>query len=312
MPSLGQWAAPPAPEPGEPEEARPGPAATTPSIARMHNYYLGGKDNYAADREAADDALLKAPAMSRLAQAGRAFLEHAAGRLAAADGLRQFVDIGCGLPVPSGRTCDGAGDVTDPWTEPGTDDGTIYGTGLRASGRCTGGIADVVRRADPSCRVAYVDNDPMVVCHARALLAVDAGTRAVDADLREPAALLAHPELRQLIDLGRPVGVLLGGVLQFLTDGEDPRGIVAALANGLPPGSRIVLTHAVRTPEMEAVSALHDDAGVPFTPRGRDEIAALCGDLHIDAGHPVNLPVAEGADGAGPLPLVGCVARKAE
>ncbi|WP_165975905.1 SAM-dependent methyltransferase [Actinomadura rubrisoli] len=284
--SLRQWAAA---SPSEEEAAvRAGVGATAPSVARLGDYLLGGKDNYAADRDLAERALAEAPVMSRLVQAERAFLDHAAGRLAEA-GLRQFLHLGCGLPV------------------------------LGPPGAVSGNVAGIVRRTDPSCRVAYVDDDPMVVCHARALLAVDGGTRAICADPREPAALLAHPELRQVIDLERPVGVLLIGVLHFIAD--DPRGVVHALLDGLPAGSHVAITHMERTPGLDAAARLLREAGVPFTPRSRDEVIAICGDLEMVGPYPANLPVADctrpaaavGAAGIiGPMPLVGCIGRKPE
>ncbi|WP_084265683.1 SAM-dependent methyltransferase [Actinomadura macra] len=259
-------------------EVRPGLSAPAPSAARMNDYLLGGKDNYAVDREMVEWALLKAPIISRLVQANRAFTEHAVGHLAREIGLRQFIDVGCGLP--------------------GTD-----------------GVAGALRGTDPACRVGYVDNDPMVIAHARALLAVNAGTCAVAADVREPAALLAHPELRRVIDFGRPAGVLLFGVLHFLTDEDDPRGVLGELVAGLAPGSHVALTHVERTPALDTVAVLFREAGVPFTPRGPDEIADICAGLEIRAGleilddsrtHP---PIISGGE---PLPLAGFIGRKPE
>ncbi|MFV2171726.1 SAM-dependent methyltransferase [Actinomadura sp. LOL_016] len=246
--------------------------AGRPNVARICDYYLGGKDNYALDRESAERALRRAPVILRLVQANRGFLEHAARFLAETEGVRQFADIGCGLPAPVN-------------------------------------VADVVRRVDPSCRVAYVDNDPMVLAHARALLATGHGTAAVDGDLRDPAALLARPGLRRMIDSGRPVGVLLCGVLEFLTDADDPRGILDALVEGLPPGSHVALTHVERTPALDELGALGHESGLPFTPRGRAEIDRICGALAATGPYPAALPLTDSGRRSGPTPLVGFVGR---
>ncbi|GAA2433142.1 SAM-dependent methyltransferase [Actinomadura vinacea] len=223
-------------------EDRGAEAVPAPSAARMYDYYLGGKDNYAPDRELADRVLATAPFLPRLVRANRAFLRHAARFLAERAGMRQFLDIGCGLPAPEN-------------------------------------LDDIVRRVDPSCRVAYADNDPLVLSHARALLAVDGNTDAFEADLRDPAALLAHPALRRLIDFDEPVAVLLMSVLHFVTDAENPWAIMDGLLAGLPPGSHVVISHSVRTPEQDAVAALYREADVPFTPRAPEAIAELYRDL---------------------------------
>ncbi|NDU72758.1 SAM-dependent methyltransferase [Actinomadura sp. DSM 109109] len=248
--------------------------AAQAGIARMCDYLLGGKDNYAADREAAERALRNCPAVLRLVQANRGFLDHAAALLAGEAALRQFVDIGCGLPAAEN-------------------------------------LGDLVRRADPACRVAYVDNDPMVLAHARALLAVDPGTGAFAGDVRAPDALLADPGLRRLVDFSEPVAVFLIGVLDFLPDEDDPAGIVAALAAGLAPGSHVVVTHAVRSPELDPISGPCEGVDTPFRPRGADEIARICASLRMLDPYPARLPVTATADPR-PLPLLGCVGRVPE
>ncbi|GAA2123573.1 SAM-dependent methyltransferase [Actinomadura napierensis] len=268
MPSLSRWAE----LTGGEEGGVAAVPAGAPSVARMYDYYLGGKDNYAADREMAERALDRAPVVARLAQVNRGFLEYAAALLAES-GTRQFVDVGCGLPAARN-------------------------------------VGDVVRRAAPSCRVAYVDNDPLVLAHARALLTVDRNTGAFGGDVRAPAALLGHPGLRRLIDFGRPVALLLLGVLDFVTDEEDPRGIVRALLGGLPAGSHMVVTHTERTPALESLAETARRAGLAFTPRGREEIAEICAPLEPVGPYPAALPLADAARLDGPLPLVGCIGRK--
>lgn len=277
-PNLTRWTAPaPAGDGDAPPEHDGGPV---PSNARVYDYLLGGKDNYATDRELAEWALRRCPVLQRVVQANRGFLDDAAARLAEDAGLRQFVDIGCGLPR-SGAA--GAGDAA-----------------------CTG---DVVRRADPSCRVAYVDNDPMVLAHARALLAVDAGTAAVEGDVRDPAALLEAPALRDLIDLTEPVGVLLTGVLDLLPDEDDPRGVVRALADALPPGSHVVITHVERTPELEPVTGPARHPGLQFWPREEEAVTDILASLETTGPYPLRLPPPSAPRDAAPLPLFACVGR---
>jgi hypothetical protein len=265
---LTHWA-----EPLPPEEGA-ALGTSTAGVARICNYFLGGKDNYAADRDSAERVLRSCPIVPRLVQANRGFLDHAATLLAGTAGLRQFVDLGCGLPA---------------------DDN----------------LGDIVRRIDSSCRVAYVDNDPMVLAHARALLAVDGNSGAFAGDVRDPAALLAGAGLRRLIDFGEPAAVFLFGVLDFLADEDDPRGIVDALAAGLAPGSHVVITHAERSAELAPISGPRQPVDTPFRPRGEDEIADICRSLEMIEPYPARLPLlVPGAVGiTGPLPLFGCIGR---
>jgi SAM-dependent methyltransferase len=253
--------------------------ASAPSVARVYDYLCGGKDNFAADRELAEWVLRKSPIVGPLVQANRGFLDGAAGLLAGDAGLRRFLDVGCGLP----RSVN---------------------------------VGDVVRRTDPSCRVAYVDNDPMVVAHARALLAVDGRSVAYEGDVRDPVALLGDPELRRLIDPAEPVGVLLVGVLDFIADEDDPRGIVARLADALPPGSHIAITHTERTPELAPISGRSRASRTVFRPRTREEFVEICGCLTMLPGYPERLSLPDAVPslgrGAGPLPLFACVGRVPE
>jgi O-methyltransferase involved in polyketide biosynthesis len=193
-----------------PEQTRYEPPAynpTVPNVARMYDYYLGGKNNFAADREAADKALAVAPELRAGAAEVRKFLTRAV-RYLADRGIRQFVDIGCGLPTQ-------------------------------------GNVHEIAQAIAPDARVAYVDNDPEVVVHARALLETNPFTRAVQADLRDPDALLALPEIRELIDFNRPVAVLLIAVLHLITDDDEAMRIVGTLRAALPVGGYLVLAHAV-------------------------------------------------------------------
>ncbi|SEG15927.1 S-adenosyl methyltransferase [Thermomonospora echinospora] len=188
------------------EQAPSGVDVTTPNVARIYDYFLGGKDNYAADRAAAEQIMQTVPEAPLAARANRAFLTRAVRFLAAEAGIRQFVDIGAGLPTQ-------------------------------------GNVHEVARRAIPDARVAYVDNDPVVLAHGRALLAGDDLVTVVQGDLRRPEEILGEPALRELIDLDRPVAVLLVAVLHFIADAEDPYAMVERLLDGLPSGSHLVISH---------------------------------------------------------------------
>jgi S-adenosyl methyltransferase len=178
---------------------------TTPSPARIYDYYLGGKDNFPVDREVAEQALAVVPEGRELARANRYFLVRAVTYLAN-QGIDQFIDIGTGIP-------------TSP---------NVHG------------VARLVHR---SARVAYVDNDRQVVVHNRALLAGNDGIVAVSGDIRYPHGITNDPELLAVIDFSRPVGVLCVAVLHFVTDRENPSASVAYFRDLMAPGSHLVLSH---------------------------------------------------------------------
>jgi hypothetical protein len=173
----------------------------------MYDYYLGGKDNFACDREAAERVLAGAPQVRRIATANRAFLGRAV-RFLARSGIRQFIDLGAGLPTQRN-------------------------------------VHDVAQEIIPDARVAYVDNDPIVLTHGRALLGGAGNTSVIQADLRHPDDVLGHPELRGLIDLAQPVGLLFFSVLHFVPAAEDPQAIVARYRDAVTPGSYLALSSAV-------------------------------------------------------------------
>jgi len=188
-----------------------------PHPARRYNYWLGGKDNFAADRESGDLLAKSYPAARIAARANRAFLGRAVGYLAGEAGLRQFLDIGTGLP---------------------TADNTH----------------DVAQRIAPGSRIVYVDNDPMVMVHARALLTStpEGETRYLEQDLRRPAEILRSLEI---LDLSQPVGLILVAVIHFLPSQEEARSIVATLLEALPAGSHLTMSCATTdflTPELKA------------------------------------------------------------
>jgi hypothetical protein len=177
-----------------------------PNPARIYDYLLGGKDNYPADREVAEQVVAVAPVTREVVRDNRAFLRRAVGFLTEEAGVRQFIDLGSGLPTH-------------------------------------GNVHEIAQAIAPDARVVYVDNDAMVVTHSRALLADD-NTITVQADLREPDAILGHPEVRKLIDFDRPVALLLLAILHFVPNDQDPHGIVARFRDLLPAGSYLALSHS--------------------------------------------------------------------
>lgn len=185
----------------------PGIDTTQPHTARMYDYYLGGKTNFAADREAAERVIELMPGVVESSRANRAFLGRAV-RHAAGEGVRQFLDIGTGIPAE-------------------------------------GNTHEVAQAVLPEARVAYVDNDPIVLAHARALMA-PAGrgrTTFTHGDLREPEKILAAPDVRDVIDFGEPVCVTLVGILHFIGPEDDPEHVVGTLRHALAPGSFLAVTH---------------------------------------------------------------------
>ncbi|MET8954867.1 SAM-dependent methyltransferase [Streptomyces sp. NPDC004393] len=177
-----------------------------PHPARIYDYLLGGKDNYEVDRRAGDELAAAAPEVRIGLQANRAFLRRAV-RHVVGNGVRQLLDVGTGLP-------------TSP------------------------NVHEIAHEMAPDVRVAYVDNDPIVKAHADALLSRSGATSIVLADLRDPGAIVDHPDVRRVIDFDEPVALLLVAVLHFLTDAENPGQVVATLRDALPAGSFLVLSHA--------------------------------------------------------------------
>jgi len=187
----------------------PGFDITVAHASRVYDYWLGGKDNFAADRTAAEEIIAVRPTIIRDIRANRAFLGRAVRFLAAEAGIRQFLDVGTGLP-------------TSP------------------------NVHDVAQTAAPECRIVYVDNDPMVLTHARALLTSSphGACAYVDADLKDTAKILA--EAARTLDFSQPVAVLFVGVLHLVSDDEHPYGIVADMVNATVQGSCLALTHPAK------------------------------------------------------------------
>jgi O-methyltransferase involved in polyketide biosynthesis len=198
----------------------------------MMDFFVGGKDNFAADRDAARQALAVAPDLPLMAQESRKFLGRAVRFLAEA-GIGQFIDIGCGLPT-------------------------------------RGNTHEIAQAATPGAHVIYVDNDPVVIAHAQALLANDAVTGVVQGDMYDPDALLADPILTRLIDLGKPVAILLVGTLAVVPDDDEAQRIVRKLGESLASGSYLAISHAIGDvrPEMTTkLAALYQDTNVVTGPR---------------------------------------------
>ncbi len=200
------------------QQVPPGIDPATPSPARLYDYYLGGTNNFRADRDAAERIRARMPELADAAWANRGFHQRAALWMAGTAGIRQFLDIGSGLPTQNNTH-------------------------------------QAVHRATREARVVYVDNDPLVRVHASALL-VDAGeTRFVTADLRDPDGVLNHPQTRELIDFAQPVGLLMTAVLHFVSDGSDPRGLIARYVAELAPGSYLALSHITADQKPPAATA---------------------------------------------------------
>ncbi len=210
-----------------------------PSGARVYDYFLGGAHNFAADRELAEAIARMTPHIGDTMRANRAFLRRAVHFLVGA-GITQFLDIGSGIPT-------------------------------------VGNVHEVARADDPQARVVYVDVDPVAVSHSRAMLAGDPLTAVVEADVRDVQGILDHPDTRRLLDLDRPVAVLVLGVLHFVPDSDDPPGIVARLREALVPGSYVALvnvTHENQPPEVIEGQKLSSRTSTPIYLRSREELMA--------------------------------------
>ena len=214
---------------------------SVPSVSRIYDYYLGGSHNFEVDREAARRAMEFMPGLPKIMQANRAFMRRAV-RWAAGEGITQFLDIGSGIPT-------------------------------------FGNVHEVAQAASPGARVVYVDHDPVAVAHSQAVLEGNADADVVAADLRKPQEILDSAQVQGLIDLDRPVALLLVAILHFVEDADDPYAAVAELSAGLAPGSLLVLTHASYegiplSPERAGGAVdVYKDIRNPLIMRSRDEIA---------------------------------------
>ncbi|MEV5748139.1 SAM-dependent methyltransferase [Actinoallomurus sp. NPDC052308] len=219
---------------------------STPNAARMYDFFLGGKDNLAPDRAAAEMVLQIAPQIRIAAQQNRAFLGRAVRYLAEA-GIRQFLDVGTGLPTQNN-------------------------------------VHQVAHAVVPDAPVVYVDNDPVVLAHGRAILAGSKNVHIVQADLRRPEDILESPEVRERIDFDRPFAILLVAIVHFLQDADDPEKIVARFRDVLPPGGHLVLSHVCGDALPEAVAPvteIYRRSSTPIITRSTERIRGFFGDLEL-------------------------------
>jgi hypothetical protein len=229
-----------------PEQESPSIAArldtSVAHAARRYDYWLGGKDNFAPDRASGDAIAAAFPTIRLAVRENRSFLRRAVTFLAEEAGIRQFLDVGTGLP-------------------------TVNNT------------HQVAQAIAPRSRIVYVDNDPLVLVHARALLtsSAEGATAYVDADLREPEKILSNPELLRTLDFSQPVALMLVAVMHFILDQDDPYAIVARLVEALPPGSYLVVAQATYDPlppdTVAALEAANARGNPKSRPRSRAEFA---------------------------------------
>jgi hypothetical protein len=213
-----------------------------PHPARMYDYGIGGKNHFAADREVAEKIFAAWPNGRTSGRENRAFLGRAVRYLAGEAGIRQFLDIGTGLPT-------------------------------------TSNVHEVAQAVAPSSRVVYVDNDPLVLAHARALLtsAPEGRTAYIQADIREPSAILSNPVTQEVLDFSQPVALMLVAILHYVPDEWKPTEILATLLDALPPGSFLVASHitAEHDPAVAAFERADRAAGIPAQLRNADDFARL-------------------------------------
>jgi len=254
--------------------------ASIAHVARVYDYLLGGKDNFAVDREAAEQAMRINPDIVPTARANRAFGARTTGFLVGQAGLRQFLDIGAGMPANNN-------------------------------------IHAVAQSIAPESRIVYVDHDPIVLTHARALLSsVPEGvTDYIEADLREPGKILA--EAAQTLDFNRPVAIMLTAILHLIPDRDDPYDLVSQLVNAVAPGSYVVISHAASDIDTGAMismaNRLNELMAQQAVPRTHREVAAFFAGLELLEPGLVRIPEwrpASVSESAVRAQMWGAVARK--
>src|ERR1700728_153086 len=238
-----------------------------PSTARIYDYLLGGKDNYPADRAAATEIAQALPNVRTSFRWNRAFLGRAVRYLVNEPGIRQFIDVGTGLPT-------------------------------------AGNVHEVAQEAAPGTRVVYVDNDPVVLAHGRHLLHGVPGTTIIEHDLRRTKDILDDPELRALIDFGAPVAVLLVAILHFIADADDPAAVVKNLLAPFPSGSYLVISHgtADAVPAVHDAAAVYRQSTSSAHVRRRNQIERLINGLELVEPGIVWLPQWRPDPGSEPVP----------
>jgi SAM-dependent methyltransferase len=223
-----------------PEQGPPKIDISVPHPARVYDYWLGGKDNFEADRKVAEAAIAATPGVVMGARENRAFLGRAVRHLAQ-QGVTQFLDIGTGIPA-------------------------------------AGNTHEVAQGIDPAAHVVYVDNDPIVMVHARALLrsAAEGRTAYIEADLRDPQSILTHPRTLEVLDFSKPVAVIIVGTLMHIRDEDDPWGAVKQFTDVICPGSYLAVTHLTADFEPEKMAALADSYNTGpllFTNRTHEQVS---------------------------------------
>jgi hypothetical protein len=231
------------------EVAPPGVNINVPHSARIYDYWLGGKDNFAVDRAVGEAMIQAIPGMRYMAGENRKFVHRAARDLVAKEGIRQFLDIGTGIP-----------------TRPN--------------------LHEIAQGVAPEARVVYVDNDPIVLVHARALMISTPEGRSeyISADIRDPQSLLTDPVLRETLDFTKPIGFTLIAILMLLADEDDPWATVAALRDAMPSGSCLAVTHPTADFAPEEVSqavAAATGAGMTLVARTKEEVQRFFGDWEM-------------------------------
>ncbi|MCK2236440.1 MULTISPECIES: SAM-dependent methyltransferase [unclassified Crossiella] len=221
---------------------------TTPSIARVYDYVLGGSHNFAVDRATAETLQRIAPSLRRVARLNRAFMARAVRHLMA-QGIRQFLDIGSGIPT-------------------------------------VGNVHEIAQRIDPACRVVYLDRDPVAVAHSQLMLEHTPGTGVVHADMRDFELVVGSPAVRQLLDFSQPVGLLFMLVLHWLPDESNPAELMRHYRDLLAPGSHLALTHATHDEQKQDLEDLGDAIRLSrsadqVTPRSYEEIMTMFGDFEL-------------------------------
>lgn len=214
--------------------------ASVATAARMYDYYLGGHDNFAADRIAALKVIEAAPEVPLMAKENRKFLGRAVRFLAAEAGIRQFLDLGTGLPT-------------------------------------RGNVHQVAQQVDPACRVVYADNDPMVLAHSRALK-TGPGTAVIQADMRDADTILGDSQTQRLIDFSQPLAILFVAVLHFMAAHDDPHAIVVRFLSTAAPGSYLVISHVTgdtRPQAADEAAAVYASTANPATLRTYGQIRAF-------------------------------------
>jgi hypothetical protein len=254
---------------------------TLPSPARIYDFWLGGHHNFDSDREVGRRAMEQVPSLRPAIWANRAFLRRMVRYLAADLGVRQFLDLGSGVPT-------------------------------------VGNVHEIAQRVDATSRVVYVDVDPVAVAHSRQILGADANTAVIHADLRDSDDVVGNEATRRLLDPRQPTAVLMNAVLHFVPDSDEPAGIVRGYVDWLPDGGYLAISHGMPDPRhITAQSTAADDyqqaTKVPFVPRSIETITSWVDGLELEPPGvvPINLWHPDPGDDTAPVtPMAGLVARK--